>query len=234
MNNNNEKKSATDKVLESIKAGQLKKFSIWHFIRKTILKISGAVIVSLVLLYLVSFILFILHRTGAIYAPDFGLHGWFAFFVALPYLPILLSIILAVIFLILVKRYQFIYRRPLIYSTIAVVLVTAIGGYLIAQTDFHARLFEDAKHNGPPVIGEFYRHYGLHESSNIHTGTIIEMNESGFIMENDRDETLTVIIGSEVNIHHGDVLAKGDDVFVYGDRDNGTIQAVGVRETRNR
>lgn len=233
MNNNNDKKSATDRVLESIKAGRLKKFSGWHFLLKTILKITGVIVVSLMLLLLASFILFILHQTGAIYAPNFGLHGWSTFFTALPHLPILLSIILVVIFLMLIKRYRVVYRRPLLYSTIAIVLVIIIGGYLIARTDFHARLFENAKHDGPPVVGEFYRYYGLHEPQNIHRGTIIEMNESRFVMKNDGDEILTVIVGPETNIHHGDEFAKGDGVFVYGDRNDGTVQAFGIRKISN-
>lgn len=234
MNNNNDKKSAADKVLESIEAGRLKKFSIWHFLIKAIVKIVGIIIISLILLHVVSFIFFMLHRTGAIYSPDFGFHGWVAFFGALPHLLILLSIVFVVVLLKLIGRYSFVYRRPLLYATIGIVLAMVVGGHIIAKTKFHTRLMSYAESNRLPIFGGFYRHYGLQKFQNMHTGIILEMNEFGFVMKNDRNDILTVIIKPETNNPHNDIFAKDDQVFVLGDRKNGTIQAFGVHRIRNR
>jgi hypothetical protein len=232
MNNNNDKKTATDKVLEAIKAGRLKKLPGWHFLLKTILKITGVVIISLMLLHLVSFILFMIHRMGVIYAPHFGFHGWFAFFGALPLHLVLLSIIFVIFLLILVRRYPLVYRHPLLYSAIGIVLLMIIGGHMVAKTEFHARLLNSAK--DIPIFGELYRRYGMHESHNMHAGVIIETNESGFVMKNRRDDTLTVIIGPETRVLTGAVFEKGDEVFVFGDRNDGIVQALGLHKIGNR
>jgi len=232
MDNNNDKKTAADKVLESINAGRLKKLPGWHFLLKTILKITSVVIISLMILHLVSFIFFMIHRMGVIYAPHFGFHGWFAFFGALPLHLILLSIIFVVFLLILVRRYPLVYRRPLLYSAIGIVLLMIIGGHMVAKTDFHARLLNNAE--GIPIFGELYRRYGMHKPHNMHVGVVIQMNESGFVMKDRREDTLTVIIGPETRVPTGAVFKKGDEVFVFGSRNDGTVQALGLHKIGNR
>ncbi len=65
-------------------------------------------------------------------------------------------------------------------------------------------------------------------------GVIIETNESGFVMKNRGDDTLTVIIGPETRVPTGAVFEKGDEVFVFGNRNDGTVQALGLHKIGNR
>jgi hypothetical protein len=228
MSNNETKKSAADKVLDSIKTGRLKKTPGWHFLIKTALKIAAAIIVSLLLLHLAGFIHFTLHRTGMLYAPGFGFHGWLAFLGALPHILILLSIIFVIIFLIIIRHHRLVYRRPLLYSAIVVVLVAIIAGHLIAKSGFHAGLLGRARNI--PVLGKLYRHYLMHSPDNMHRGVIVETNESGFVMKNERGEILTVVIGPETRVPNGIFFKKDDEVFVFGERNDDTVRALGLHE----
>lgn len=228
MNTDNDKRSAAEKVLDSIREGRVKKLSGRYFTLRTILKIAGAVFASLVLLHLVGFFHATLYRNGLIYAPRFGFHGWLAFFGGLPFFIIALSIIFIVILLMYFRRHRLVYRRPLLYSAAVLVLVTLVAGHLISRTGFHAQLLHHA--SGVPVLGIFYRHYLAHGAHNMHRGAVIETNESGFVMKNDSDEILTVFFGPETHFPDGNQFETGDEVFVFGKRDGDTVRALGLHK----
>jgi len=59
-------------VLKAIKDGQVKMRPKWQFITKAALLIVGVVLVALTILYLVSFIVFVLRQTGLLFVPGFG------------------------------------------------------------------------------------------------------------------------------------------------------------------
>src|SRR3989344_577393 len=101
MENHNHN-SIKDAVLAKIKSGQAKMKPRWHFVLKDALFAMGSVIVALTLLYLLSFVIFVLHRNGAWFAPSLGLRGAREFFFALPWLLILTMAVFAGILEILV------------------------------------------------------------------------------------------------------------------------------------
>lgn len=224
-------KSTADKVLASIAEGRVKRLSGRYFKLRTALKAAGAVVAALVLLHLVGVIHSTLYRNGLIYAPQFGLHGWLAFFGGLPFVIIALSTIFIVILLMYLKRHRLVYRRPLLYSTVVLVLVTLVVGHMISRTGFHARLLHHAA--GAPVLGRFYRHYLEHRANNMHRGVVTEKNDGGFVMKNDGGEILTVSFGSETHFPDGDKFETGDEIFVFGKRDGDTVRAFGVHKIDN-
>ena len=113
MINGNQEKSIKNKVLEAIKSGQVKMRPRWYFILKTILVALGIVMIFLTLLYLISFIIFILRITGIWFAPAFGFEGYGIFLFSLPWLLVIISVLFAIILEVLVKRYSFAYRHRL-------------------------------------------------------------------------------------------------------------------------
>ncbi|MBU4141685.1 hypothetical protein KKE99_02325, partial [Patescibacteria group bacterium] len=84
MENNKNQKSIKESILSVIKSGQVKMRPRWHFVLKTALAAFGVIILVLTVLYLASFIIFVLRQTGVLFVPAFGLQGWFAFFTNLP------------------------------------------------------------------------------------------------------------------------------------------------------
>ncbi|MBI5955140.1 MAG: hypothetical protein HY865_26080 [Chloroflexi bacterium] len=220
---------ATEKILEAINTGQIKKRPRWHFVLQAILTLSAVGMVLIVLLFLASFLFFVLLRTGVLLPPsDLGHIGLLLFVVALPQhlaLLFLLLIIFIIALQILVRRYSFSYRRPLFYSLLSIVLVTLIGGYAIARTPLHRFLIQDAARGPLPVIGEFYHEFKGLEFLNIQAGTITEITENGFKLASMDEGTLTVIVTGDTRLWDDLGYAVGNKVVVVGERNNGTIKA---------
>jgi len=232
MNNDANKKLIRDRVLTAIKNGQVKMRPKWHFILKAILMAVGGIILILCILYLASFIFFVLRQTGVIFVPIFGFRGWYAFLVSIPWLLVLLLLIFIILLEILARHYSFAYRQPLLYFAIAVLLFAIIGGYIVATTHFHDRMFRYSQRHKLPFAGQMYRGYGEQRFKNIHRGIITEITRDGFIMENRRGETLTIIITRLTRLPLGADFSKGDMVVVFGDRENKTVRAIGIRNAR--
>ncbi len=227
------KKSIRDKVLETIRNGEVKMYPRWRFILKTGLLITGGLLLFLSLLYLISFILFITHRNGVWFAPVFGFKGVRSSFLSLPWLLILISILFILILELLVRRYSFAYKKPLLYSVVGIILFTIIGGGLLASTPFHEGLFEKAREDRLPITGLLYRRFGMSHSQNINSGTIQSITENGFIMTTPGGEKLEVAVTPETRLPYGFNFAEGNLVVVFGEREDGKIEALGVRKIDN-
>lgn len=229
MNNPKNKNIIKDAVLAQIKSGQAIMKPKWHFILKTILVAIGVTIVALTLLYLVSFIFFVLRQTGVFFIPSFGFRGIGIFLISLPWLLILTGLVFFVTLEILVKRYSFTYRKPLLYSLIGIIIFVLVGSFIVSRTGIHQGLFRNAEEHRLPIVGSLYRNYGLQRMENVHPGTIDELTDEGFRMSNRRGEILNVLISSDTRFPLGIDFEIGDRVVIIGERDNGTIEAFGVR-----
>jgi hypothetical protein len=64
----------------------------------------------------------------------------------------------------------------------------------------------------------------------VHPGKISALNDQGFILENHRGETATVIITHNTRLPLGAAFKIGDFVVVWGQKNGQTIQAEGVRQ----
>lgn len=156
-------KSIRDSVVAAITSGHIKMRPRWHFAALSALLAAGVVLLSLVLLYAASFIVFIMHQTGLWQAPIFGLRGLRVFLVSLPWLLLAAVVIFLVILEVLVKRYAFAYGRPLFYSVIGIVLLVIAGGLLVERTSLHRGLLRQAEENRLPWVGPLYRNYNFNK-----------------------------------------------------------------------
>ncbi|MBI4788914.1 MAG: hypothetical protein HY782_17925 [Chloroflexi bacterium] len=223
--------TATDKVLEAIKEGRIKKRPKWHFALQAILTLSAGGILLIVLLFVASFIFFVLLRTGVLLPPDWGHIGFVMLVVALPQHLVLLVLLLIVFIIalqILVRRYSFSYRRPLLYTLVGIVLIVLVGGYAIATTPLHRSLLQDAAGVNLPVIGAFYHEFQAQKILDIHAGTITEITETGFKLASMDEGTLTVLVTGDTLHWDGLDYAVGNRVVVIGERNNATVKALGI------
>lgn len=232
MEQNNNSQSVKERVLSAIKSGKAKMRPRWHFVLRGILLATGAMIAGLLLLYLASFIVFSMRQTGAWFAPAFGLPGWFSFLRHVPWILIALSVIFIAVLEVLVRRYSFAYRRPLLYSVLVIVLIAIVAG--IFGAPLHRGLFSSARfgERRPQIFffGDFYRNFGLRHFGDVHRGTITGAAPGGFVMQDFGGETSTIIISSATRIFPVSGFASGNTVIVFGEESgNHTIQAAGVR-----
>lgn len=211
--------SIHDKVVKAIETGQVKMRPKWHFVLYGVFWAVGMILAFLTLLYLASFIIFVLRETGTWFVPGFGLRGLGIFFLALPWLLLLVAIIFLVLLEILIRRYSFAYGRPLLYSVLAIIFFVVLGGFVLARPLLHRGLFLRAQHGGFP---------GVMGSRNVAAGEITEITGELLKIKNPR-ETFEIQITPETRFPFGTDLALGDRVVILGERQDGTIKAYGIR-----
>lgn len=229
MNQEEQKKSITEEVLNKIKSGDIKMVSKIWFIFRTVLLVLGILILTLFIIYLVSFTLFSLRFTGVWFLPRFGFPGMRIFFGLLPWPLIFITAILIILLEVFAKKFSFVYRRPLVYSLLVLIVIALSMGFLIERTPFHRNLFQRAQEGNLPAIGPVYRQ-GFPPIENVHHGIVSEIINDGFIMETPKGEKLTVIINPETRLQPETGIKENDEVVVLGKKDNDTIQAVDIRK----
>jgi hypothetical protein len=222
-----------DKILNAINAGELKMRPRWYFIFRNTLFALGALLVILILLYMISFIIFILHRNGLWFVPVFGFQALGIFLFSLPWILILIALIFIFVLEILVKQYAFAYRRPLLYSALGAIGIVFVGGFVIAQSPLHHKFFVIARQGNLPFAGGFYRDFAEQRFKDIHPCTITEITQDGFKAEDNHDEMIEVIIGPETRFPYGTNFSVQDRVLVIGPQEDQVIKAVGIRKIDN-
>lgn len=202
----------------------------WYFVLKAALAFTGTVFIVLTLLYLMSFIVFILRHNGVLLVPSFGLRGMQVFLLSLPWLLITLSVVFLIILELLVKQYAFAYRRPLVYSICGMLLLVTAGGLVIAMTPLHPGLFQQAREDKLPFAGPFYRQFVNQRLNDVHKGVLLEFVNDGFFIRNYYQEKLRVIVRPSTQFPYEQEFSVGEWVLVFGQRQDGTIEALGVRK----
>lgn len=212
-----------NKILETIKNSDIQMKPRWHFILKAVLMMVGGVILLFLVVYLISFIIFIERQNGAGFIPAFGLRGWARFLITLPWLLILFSLLFIGVLELLVRRYAFAYRRPLLYSALGIIVIIGVSSIAVDSVEFHQRF--------SPVV---YRVLVAPDADDINPGDITEMQETGFILTKIDGEILHVIVASSTRSPGNKKFGKGDRVVVFGDREStSSINAFGIRKIRD-
>lgn len=222
--------SIKEKVLSAIAEGKIKMQPRWRFVLRAALLLLGLVLATSVLLYLASFLVFILRRSGAWFAPVFGLRGLVVLLLSLPWVLVAVSIIFVILLELLVRRYAFAYRRPLLFTVLGIVMLAVIGGVVVESSHFHEGLEFFARQHRVPLADSLYRQYGQTRPSNIAAGVITEKTAEGFRIKNRREEIINVVISPQTRFPLGTDFTEGDTVVVLGERGEGGIQASGIRK----
>lgn len=229
---NDEVNSIKDNILKSIEMGQVKMKPKWHFVLSAILLFVGVVWAVLVLVYIISFIIFVLHQTGAWFVPGFGLHGWQEFLMSFPWLIVLLAVLFIVILEILVRKYSFGYRKPLLFTTVGVLVFVVGGGYVVAQTSFHRGLFDQSIEEHLPIAGGFYKQYGKPHRDNVAIGAITEIeDDTGYKIQDRRNQVFEIMFDDDTVFPDGKSFNVGDSIVVFGNHNStNVIKALGIKK----
>jgi hypothetical protein len=149
--------------------------------------------------------------------------------VSLPWMLIGFAALFMIILEVLVRRYAFAYRRPLVYSVVTIMGVVVAGGFFVAATPLHHSLFISAQQHHFPLGEPLYRHFGEQEFSNIIRGRVVATTTDGFIVNNRMGMPLQVFVASTTQFPYGREFMPGQMVVIFGDRSSTTVQAIGVR-----
>jgi hypothetical protein len=142
---------------------------------------------------------------------------------------ILLTALFLVILEILVRRYSFAYRWPLLYSALAIVSAVLIGGFAVAKTPMHPHLIDYEKGDGHLCCGGMYRDMDRPRFKDIHVGKIMEFTQEGFTIENRGEEILLIVVTKQTKLPYGTDYSVDDVVVIFGPRHADTVDALGIR-----
>ncbi len=221
--------SIREKLQQAISSGHVVMRPKWHFVLKTILAIFGGVIIFIALLFFISFTIFILHSTGVWFIPGFGLTGIYAFLLATPWLLLLPSLVFIGVLEILVRRYEFGYRRPLIFTVCGIIGIAVIGGIAVANTALHKKFSRFADEHHVPFARNLYHRFEDEQFDNIHPGRITTTTSDGFIMDTRMPMMIRVHLASTTQLGDSVRIIQNEMVLVFGELMNGEVQAIGIR-----
>ena len=225
-----EKDSIKESVLSKIESGQIKMKPKWQFILKALFVIFGITLSALTIIFLGSFIFFVLRQNGLLFVPAFGLRGWGAFIFSLPWALILVSLIFLFILEILVRRYSFAYRKPILYSLVGIIVLVLLVSFVMSRVGLHQRALIFSRTGNLPIAGPLYRNYEENKPENVYFGEITSLNSEGFNMTGRNNEEFQVIFTPDTFFPTGKDFHQSDRVVVLGDRNGSLVTALGVRE----
>jgi len=198
-----------------------------YFVLQNILSMVGGLVFLLIILFLFSFILFFISRNNLLFFGHFGLRGWQSLFFAFPWWLLIVAFIFIFLLEFILKKYQIIYRRPLVYSLGIFLALTFICGIVIARTSWHDSLLEQARTRHLPVLGGMYRNFD--EPKDLHVGKLKEKLESVWTMQSRRGDLKYIVVSQNTSFPQGDIFVVGDLLFVTGQMNSGgQIEAWGI------
>lgn len=221
-----------DQVLEKISSGKAKMRSKSYFILRTTLFLFEILFVSFLLVYLISFIFFLLHETGIWFAPSFGLRGVQIFLTSLPWVFIFFIFLIIIFLEILLKRYTMVYKHPFLYSMFIIFLMSLLFGALLANTSLHRNFLRQAEKGELPLVGSFYRGFCGKRFSEVHPGRVVDFTQNVICIQNKNGDIVAVFIEPNTKFPVGRHIQKGDHVVIMGNREQNHILAMGIRPVR--
>jgi hypothetical protein len=205
----------------------------WYFALKAIIFIVGAITVFITLLYIISFIFFVLRQTGVWFVPIFGLMGIGVFLTSLPWLLIVLAVIFVVLLEVLVKQHSIAYSKPILYSLLIIVVLAGLSGFVISKAGVHEKFYEFAERNKMPFAARIYRDYGFKDYRQVHPVIVEEITEQGLKVKNCKGQILTITTSTETKLFPLEIgFGPNDRLVVLGKRSNGSVVAVGIKKIK--
>lgn len=226
MENTPNETSIKKSILEKIKKGDIKKIPKFLFSLRGALFSLAIIVIFLIILFLASFILFSLQASGLWRLPIFGLKGIDLLIKNFPWILIALVITLVVIFEVLVNRYSFSYKRPLLYSFLVIIMMVIISSFFVLKTPLHKKIYQNSK--GDAFIQSFYDKYLNPPPEEFHPGTVLEINTTGFILERGDKTTISVKISKNTQMPSNFEIHEGGRLLVVGKIKNGAIEAEAI------
>jgi hypothetical protein len=218
-----------NKLLEKIKAGEVAMKPRWQFVLQGLLWAGTTIVAALIAVYILSFVLFALHKSGLVFAPLFGWSGIVLFIVSSPWLLIGFVGALLLVLYVLVSHYAFSYRKPLVYSLLGVVLLVIAVASIIQQTNFHGRAGEFFERHEVPGLTPLYRDIEQKPPKDVTRGTLSNLTDKRFTLTTEKGVVYEVEFDEHTKLPPSRELAAGDIVMVFGPMTDTTIKAFGVR-----
>jgi len=211
--------SFKDGVLNKIKSDKVRMRPKLYFIVRPILFVLGLIMIIVFSIYFLSFLFFIFRINDGWALTTFGLRGVLALFMSMPWGIISFILLFMVVLETLLFRFSSVYRKPVLYSFLALIILISVISFAVGFTSFHDNMFLGRK---LPWMG-LYEGYERIDFRNIYCGRVLGIADNGFIIEYTDDPAcmeMKVIVPQEFVKHKE--LKIGDIVILVGKR-NGSV-----------
>lgn len=217
-------------VLSAINEGRVTMRSKKYFLAQTIVYSTALVIVVIALVYLISFVFFVLHIRGAWELVGFGFPGLIRFFLSVPWVLAGIGMIFFIILEVLLNKKPIAYRQPIVITVVGLIVLSIGIGYVFAQLPLHRAVYDlSVEGEGVPLVGGIYREFGERPLHDAYLGIITGKHDTGFFMETKEHGLIEVMLLESTRIHPSVVLEVGVPVMVMGDLEAEVLEAFGVR-----
>lgn len=219
-------KDIKNSILEKIKKGDIKKIPKFIFDLKKMLWALLAVVIFLAVLFIGSFIIFVLQFSGLANLPNFGIFGFQILMGNFPWILLFLFFVLVLILEILVRRYAFSYKRPLIFSFLIIVAIVSSASFLAWKASLQERIYANFKDD--TVLQYFYNKYLNPPPEIFHPGTVLSIAENKLILETGNKSQLNIEITNSTKMPKDFRIFPGARIIVIGELNNGIIEAQAI------
>jgi xanthosine utilization system XapX-like protein len=217
-----------DTIIQKIKDGEVSMKPRWHFLLESFLWIVGGVMVFLIAIYLLSFVMFILRVSGVGLVPLYGMRGIIFLIATSPWVLIITTGLFIGILYVLVRRYSFSYRTPVIYTLLGTVIGVLVLSSIIHMLAMHAQLRSLSERHAIPGFSQLYKRMP-ERPEGIYFGKIITIDNESFTLQKENDVLVTVTLHNWTRLP-SDPLSEGTVVIIFGESvSSSSIQAFGVR-----
>jgi len=229
--------SAKENVLAKIREKRLTMRPKILFGLEAVLAGFVALVILAVSVAIVNYILFAMRVNGHEALLGFGPRGLHTFLFVFPWPLLVIDGVLIFFLEVLLRRFKFGYRSPMLYLLFALLVIAiGTGTALDRGTSMNDALLHQAEHGGlPPPFGELYEHVRApapHERG-IYRGTITAIGTTTLTLahddlDKDSDETgYTVMLPPGFDTG---TLTVGERVYVAGEMHDTHIRAFGVHQ----
>ncbi len=224
-----------EKILERINRGDARMRPRIVFTLQ-ILFVAVLCAVALALsIFLLAFIVFILRVGGHQSLLSFGPRGLEAFVFVFPWFWFFVDVVLVLLVVLLVRRFQFGYRRPALYITLAVFLFAGAAGLILDRgTSFNDDLLRSADNDTlPSPLGDLYEtaHERAPSDRGIFRGMVTAIGTSTLTLSHDdfdRDhDDGTFLVIPQTGFDFSSV-GVGDRLYVAGMLTHEAVEAYGI------
>jgi len=152
-------KKIEEKITTLIEQGQIKMKPKWYFVLKSILKVLLIIVSFLIVLYFSSFIILVLKENLALRGNPGSFLAWSQFIFSLPWLILLFSLGMLFVLEILVRKYSFVYQKPIAYTLFGLVFLIVVMSFVMHKIDRQSRIPRFGEDRNIPVFGPMHRYY---------------------------------------------------------------------------
>jgi len=231
---NKENKNLAEELVKKIEGGELKMRSKTYFILKSLIYFLTAIFFLILSVMVITFVFYTFKISGLTSLSGFGLKGMRDLMLSLPVMLIFVTGVFTIVSAIFLYQYPVTYRRPLIYSVGALLVLMSVGLAIFAgAVNFRRSIYNALEGNKIPGASSFYDYFAKVSPRNVFKGRVISDCVEGFTMEIERtEEEVRVAYGPQTSIYGTEEIRKGDYVIVHGKRNGNVVGAFVVEKIK--